>query len=203
VNIVQVGDRTRLVLNLSRVYPYETRLEDRDVFITLASGPVQGSHRDGSPINPIRGAAASGPNEKHAIRDVNFRRGKDGEGRLVVDLSDPNAGIDIRQQGTSLIIDFLKTDVPEQLRRKLDVVDFGTPVSSVVTQAQGGNVRMTVTPRGQWEHNAYQSDNQFVLEVKPVKEDPNKLVQGAGKARFGARSCRSTSRTSTCARCCR
>jgi type IV pilus assembly protein PilQ len=103
----------------------------------------------------------------------------------VVDLSDPNAGIDIRQQGTSLIVDFLKTDVPEQLRRKLDVVDFGTPVSSVVTQAQGGNVRMTVTPRGLWEHNAYQSDNQFVLEVKPVKEDPNKLTQGAGKARFG------------------
>ncbi|WP_374478312.1 type IV pilus secretin PilQ [Zoogloea sp.] len=184
VNIVQVGDRTRLVLNLSRVYPYETRLEDRDVFITLASGPFKEA-TGMVPQSTQFAPAASGPNEKHAIRDVNFRRGKDGEGRLIVDLSDPNAGIDIRQQGTSLIVDFLKTDVPEQLRRKLDVVDFGTPVSSVVTQAQGGNVRMTVTPRGQWEHNAYQSDNQFVLEVKPVKEDPNKLVQGAGKARFG------------------
>ena len=122
---------------------------------------------------------------KHAIRDVNFRRGKDGEGRLVVDLSDAGAGIDIRQQGTSLIVDFLKTEAPEQLRRKLDVIDFGTPVSTVLTQSQGGNVRMTVTPRGQWEHNAYQSDNQFVLEVKPVKEDPNKLTQGIGKGRFG------------------
>ncbi|MBL8453323.1 MAG: type IV pilus secretin PilQ [Zoogloea sp.] len=184
VNIVQVGDRTRLVLNLSRVYPYETRIEDRDVFITLASG----SFKEAAgvlPQNTQFAPAVVGQNEKHAIRDVNFRRGKDGEGRLVVDLSDPNAGIDIRQQGTSLIVDFLKTDVPEQLRRKLDVVDFGTPVSSVLTQAQGGNVRMTVTPRGLWEHNAYQSDNQFVLEVKPVKEDPNKLTQGAGKARFG------------------
>jgi type IV pilus assembly protein PilQ len=184
VNIVQVGDRTRLVLNLSRVYPYETRIEERDVFITLASGPFKeatGMVPQATQFAP----AVAGQNEKHAIRDVNFRRGKDGEGRLVVDLSDPNAGIDIRQQGTSLIVDFLKTDVPEQLRRKLDVVDFGTPVSSVVTQAQGGNVRMTVTPRGLWEHNAYQSDNQFVLEVKPVKEDPNKLTQGAGKARFG------------------
>jgi type IV pilus assembly protein PilQ len=65
------------------------------------------------------------------------------------------------------------------------VIDFGTPVSTVLTQSQGGNVRMTVTPRGQWEHNAYQSDNQFVLEVKPVKEDPNKLTQGVGKGRFG------------------
>jgi type IV pilus assembly protein PilQ len=184
VNIVQVGDRTRLVLNLSRVYPYETRIEERDVFITLASGPFKeaaGMVPQATQFAP----AVAGQDEKHAIRDVNFRRGKDGEGRLVVDLSDPNAGIDIRQQGTSLIVDFLKTDVPEQLRRKLDVVDFGTPVSSVVTQAQGGNVRMTVTPRGLWEHNAYQSDNQFVLEVKPVKEDPNKLTQGAGKARFG------------------
>lgn len=184
VNIVQVGDRTRLVLNLSRVYPYETRIEERDVFITLASGPFKeatGMVPQATQFAP----AVAGQNEKHAIRDVNFRRGKDGEGRLVVDLSDPNAGIDIRQQGTSLIVDFLKTEVPEQLRRKLDVVDFGTPVSSVVTQAQGGNVRMTVTPRGLWEHNAYQSDNQFVLEVKPVKEDPNKLTQGAGKARFG------------------
>ncbi len=184
VNIVQVGDRTRLVLNLSRVYPYETRIEDRDVFITLASGPFKEA-TGMVPQTTQFAPAVAGQNEKHAIRDVNFRRGKDGEGRLVVDLSDPNAGIDIRQQGTSLIVDFLKTEIPEQLRRKLDVVDFGTPVSSVVTQAQGGNVRMTVTPRGLWEHNAYQSDNQFVLEVKPVKEDPNKLTQGAGKARFG------------------
>ncbi len=184
VNIVQVGDRTRLVLNLSRVYPYETRIEDRDIYITLASGSFKEAS-GAAPQSTQFAPAAVGQNEKHAIRDVNFRRGKDGEGRLVVDLSDPNAGIDIRQQGTSLIVDFLKTDVPEQLRRKLDVVDFGTPVSSVLTQAQGGNVRMTVTPRGLWEHNAYQSDNQFVLEVKPVKEDPNKLTQGAGKARFG------------------
>ncbi len=184
VNIVQVGDRTRLVLNLSRVYPYEARIEGKDILITLAAGEFKeaaGMVQQSSQFAP----AAIGQGDRHAIRDINFRRGKEGEGRLVVDLSDPNAGIDIRQQGNSLIVDFLKTEVPEQLRRKLDVVDFGTPVSTVLTQMQGGNVRMTVTPRGLWEHNAYQSDNQFVLEVKPVKEDPNKLTQGAGKARFG------------------
>lgn len=184
VNIVQVGDRTRLVLNLSRVYPYEARIEGRDILITLAASEFKeaaGMVQQSSQFAP----AAIGQGDRHAIRDINFRRGKEGEGRLVVDLSDPNAGIDIRQQGNSLIVDFLKTEVPEQLRRKLDVIDFGTPVSTVLTQMQGGNVRMTVTPRGLWEHNAYQSDNQFVLEVKPVKEDPNKLTQGAGKARFG------------------
>lgn len=184
VSIVQVGDRTRLVLNLARVFPYEARIEGKDILITLAAGQF----KEAASMTPQASQfapAAIGQADRHAIRDINFRRGKEGEGRLVVDLSDPNAGIDIRQQGNSLIVDFLKTEVPEQLRRKLDVVDFGTPVSSVLTQTQGGNVRMTVTPRGLWEHNAYQSDNQFVLEVKQVKEDPNKLIQGIGKARFG------------------
>ena len=100
------------------------------------------------------------------------------EGKVVVDLSDPSTGIDIRQQGTSLIVDFLKTSVPEGLRKRIDVTDFGTPVTSVNTITQGDTVRMIVTPTGLWEHNAYQSDNQFVIEVKRVIEDPNKLVQG-------------------------
>lgn len=185
VNIVQVGDRTRLVLNLSRLSPYDIRLEDRDVLITLSAAQLREAGKLASQSTQFAAPAPMAQGERHSIRDINFRRGKEGEGRLVVDLSDAGAGIDIRQQGTSLIVDFLKTEVPEQLRRRLDVVDFGTPVSTVLTQSQGGNTRMTITPRGQWEHNAYQSDNQFVLEVKPVKEDPNKLVQGAGKGRFG------------------
>ncbi len=185
VNIVQVGDRTRLVLNLSRLSPYDIRLEDRDVLITLSSAQMREAGNLVSQSTQFAAPAPMSQGERHSIRDINFRRGKEGEGRLVVDLSDAGTGIDIRQQGTSLIVDFLKTDAPEQLRRKLDVIDFGTPVSTVLTQNQGGNVRMTVTPRGQWEHNAYQSDNQFVLEVKPVKEDPNKLTQGIGKGRFG------------------
>ena len=182
-NIVQVGDRTRLVLNLARVSPYDARVEGNDVLITLAAAQL----KEAAQALPATQFAPVPLNsgDRHAIREINFRRGKDGEGRLVVDLSDPNTGIDIRQQGNALIVDFLKTDVAEQLRRRLDVVDFGTPVNSVVTQAQGGNVRMTVTPKGLWEHNAYQSDSQFVLEVKPVREDPNKLVKGAGKGQFG------------------
>jgi type IV pilus assembly protein PilQ len=138
--------------------------------------------------------------ERHAIRDINFRRGKDGEGRLVVDLSDPT-GIDIRQQGTSLI-DFLKTEAPEQLRRKLDVSISAPrfPPCSPRPGRQRAHDRHAARP---WEHNAYQSDNQFVLEVKPVKEDPNKLTQGSARAASAARSCRSTSRTSMSVRCCR
>ena len=108
---------------------------------------------------------------KHAIRDIDFRRGGAGEGRVVVDLSDSSTGIDIRQQGQNIIVDFLKTALPENLRRRLDVVDFATPVQNISTFQQGENVRMVIEPRGQWDHNAYQSDNQFVVEVKPVVPD--------------------------------
>ena len=98
---------------------------------------------------------------------------------ITVELSDPNAGITIRQQGKSLIVDFVKVTVPEALRKRLDVTDFATPVVSLNTMQQGADVRMTINPNGLWEYNAYQSDNKFVIEVKPVIENPNKLVQGS------------------------
>jgi type IV pilus assembly protein PilQ len=115
----------------------------------------------------------------NSIRDIAFRRGKDGEGRITVDLSDANAGIDIKQQGSTLVVDFAKVTVPERCAERLDVTDFATPVLTVNTVQKGANARMTITPRGLWEHNAYQSDTQFVIEVKPVIENPNKLVQGS------------------------
>lgn len=176
LNIVQVGDRTRLVLNLVRNMNYSTRLDGKSLYVTLS----QISRVGESPTQRVtRFAEESAVGSRHALRDVMFRRGKDGEGRIVVDLSDAGTGIDIRQQGPNLIVDFIKTTVPDHLRRRLDVTDFATPVTSVETRSMGDNVRMTISPRGLWEHNAYQSDNQFVVEVKQVVEDPNKLVQGS------------------------
>jgi len=176
LNLVQVGDRTRLVLNLVRNMNYSTRLDGKSLYVTLTSIDRVGA----SPAERVsRFAEESLLGERHALRDVIFRRGKDGEGRVVVDLSDAGTGIDIRQQGPKLIVDFIKTTVPEHLRRRLDVTDFATPVTSVETRAMGDNVRMTISPNGLWEHNAYQSDNQFVIEVKRIVEDPNKLVQGS------------------------
>src|SRR5690606_34869740 len=104
--------------------------------------------------------------------------GTAGEGRGVVGLSDADSGIDIRTQGNTVVVDFLKTTLPEQMRKRFDVTDFGTPVSTVKVFEQGDNARLVITPTGLWEHNAYQTDNQFVVEVKPVQYDPNKLVQG-------------------------
>ena len=175
LNIVQVGDRTRLVLNLVRNMNYTTRLDGKSLYVTLSQINRVGE----SPTQRVtRFAEESAVGGRHALRDVMFRRGKDGEGRVVVDLSDAGTGIDIRQQGPNLIVDFIKTTVPDHLRRRLDVTDFATPVTSVETRSMGDNVRMTISPKGLWEHNAYQSDNQFVVEVKRIVEDPNKLVQG-------------------------
>lgn len=182
-NIVQVGGRTRVVLNLIRNMNYTTRLDGKSLYVLLAPIPAIGSLAE----RVTRFTEETSVGKRHALQDVAFRRGKDGEARIVVDLTDAGTGIDIRQQGKSLIVDFIKTSVPENLRRKLDVTDFGTPVTSVETRALGDNVRMTISPHGLWEHNAYQSDNQFVVEVKRIVEDPNKLVQGTKTGYQGPR----------------
>ena len=124
--------------------------------------------------------AAPQNTEALALRDVDFRRGADSTGRVIVSLPSTHVGVDIRQQGQTLVVEFLRSTLPEKLRRRLDVTDFGTPVKSVTTFQNGDRVRMVVEPTGSWEHSAYQSDNQFVLEVRPMKVDPNKLTQGPG-----------------------
>jgi len=175
VALVQVGDRTRLVLNLRSMVTYEAQPEGNILTIALATIPSAASRAGGDRTSRFAEGTAD---VKHSLRDIDFRRGRSGEGRVVVELSDTNTGIDIRQQGQTLVVDFLKTALPENLRKRLDVTDFATPVSIVSTFQQGDNVRMVIEPKGLWEHNAYQSDTQFVVEVAPVQYDPNKLVQG-------------------------
>jgi len=172
-NIVQVEDRTRVVLNLLKTMNHEATIDGRSLLLTLA--PRATAESAGPVEHFAKSRQLDVPNE---IRDISFRRGKDGEGRITVDLTDANAGIDIRQQGASLIVDFVKVSLPENLRKRLDVTDFATPVLTVNTVSKGSGARMTITPRGIWEHNAYQTDTQFVIEVKPIIENPNKLVQG-------------------------
>ncbi len=172
MHVVQVGGRTRMVFNLRNMMRYDTKVEGRNLLITMtpsAAPAVAGASR----------FAEGRADLSHAVKDINFRRGRSGEGRIVVDLSDTSTGIDIRQQGQTVIVEFLKTNLPDGLRKRFDVVDFGTPVQTFSAFPQGDNVRMVIEPKGLWEHNAYQTDTQFVLEVKPVQYDPNKLVQGS------------------------
>jgi type IV pilus assembly protein PilQ len=173
ISVVQAGDRTRVVLNLKQPAAYKAELQGKSVLVVLdpvvATGPTQ-----------VTTFAENRSRDSAPLKDLDFRRTADGAGRVVVTLPNSQVGVDIRQQGQSLVVDFMKSTLPEGLRRKLDVSDFGTPVKSVTTVQSGDRVRMVIEPQGQWEHSAYQSDDQFVIEVKEIKTDPKKLTQGVG-----------------------
>ena len=174
MNLVQGSDRTRLVLNLRRTVAYEVALDGKSMVVSLSSAATAPT---GAAAGQASNFAEGKADTKHAIREVDFRRGNAGEGRILIELTDSSTGIDIRQQGQNIVIEFLKTSLPENMRRRLDVVDFATPVQTVSTFQQGENVRMVIEAKGQWEHNAYQSDTQFVIEVKAAVQDPAKLAQ--------------------------
>ena len=179
VSIAQSGERTRLVLNLKAPAGYKAVIDGKSLVVSLDNNaPATLASSSGQPTR----FAESLNRTQLSLRDIDFRRGSDGAGRVVVELPNNQVGVDIRQQGQSLVVEFLKSSLPDALRRRLDVTDFGTPVQSITTTQQGDRVRMVVEPRGTWEHSAYQSDNQFVLEVRAQKVDPNKLVQGTGYA---------------------
>ncbi|MBI5006516.1 MAG: type IV pilus secretin PilQ [Nitrosomonadales bacterium] len=172
-NIVQAGARTRLVINLAQMLSYDTKIDGNNILITLQKKGVAGGDTAGA----THFADAKLSTQKHSLRDVDFHRGKNGEGRLQIDLSDTDIGIDIKQQGRLLLVDFPHTNLPKNLQRKLDVSDFGTPVQLVDAFTQGDNARLTIEPKGLWEYSAYQTDNKFIIEIKSVAEDPNKLVK--------------------------
>src|SRR4051812_48625819 len=173
MNVVQGAERTRLVLNLRRSVVHEASIDGRTLVVTLSAPAVS----QAAPGGQVAHFAEGREDSRHSVRDIDFRRGRAGEGRVVVDLTDASTGIDIRAQGQNIVVDFLKTSLPEALRRRLDVVDFATPVNTVSAFQQGENVRMVIEPKGQWEHSAYQSDTQFVVEVKPVAVDPSRVSQ--------------------------
>jgi type IV pilus assembly protein PilQ len=174
INVVQSGDRSRLVLNLKQSTNYKTEIRGKSLFVSL--DPVA------APSGAVVAATVFSEDRNRdvlAIKDMDFRRGAEGAGRVIVDLANSQVGVDIKQQGQTLVVEFLKSSMPEGMRRRLDVSDFGTPVQSVTTFQTGDRVRMVIEPRGAWEHSAYQSDNQFVVEVRPQKVDSGKLAQGA------------------------
>ena len=175
VNVVQSGERTRLVLNLKSPTAYRAQLQGKSLLVTLDPVAVAAPSTAGQPA-----FAESRNRDTQPIKDLDFRRGADSSGRVVIDLPNNQVGVDIRQQGQSLVVEFLKSSLPEGLRRRLDVSDFGTPVQTVTTFQAGDRVRVVIEPKGAWEHSAYQSDNQLVVEIRQQKVDPTKLTQGPG-----------------------
>jgi type IV pilus assembly protein PilQ len=168
--IVQAGDRTRIVFNLNGPASHELRKDKNIVLAVLQVAQKQVAATSGPMVAPAR-FAETGKQRDHGIRDVDFRRGKNGEGRLAISLSDPGVGIDIQQKGRAIQVDFLNTSLPSPLQRRMDVADFATPTQMVEIFEQGKNTRMLVTPKGKWDYSAYQTGSQFIMEVRSL-EDP-------------------------------
>lgn len=177
INIVQAGERSRIVLNLKSATSYRTDIQGSTLMLLL---------------EPVAGVAAAvvAPSVVHfsdnqngdvfPLRDVDFRRGADGSGRVVVNLANNQVGVDLQKNSKGIAVEFMRSSLPEGLRRRLDVTDFGTPVQTVIATQSGERVRMLIESVGDWEHSAYQSDSQFVVEIRQKKVDLSKLSQGPG-----------------------
>ena len=175
VSVVQAGERTRVVLNLKQATTYKAQLQGKSLLVVMDTVVAVAPSVSATPV-----FAENRSRDTLPLKDLDFRRGDEGAGRVVVALPNNQVGVDIRQQGQTLVVEFMKTTLPEGMRRRLDVTDFGTPVQNVTTFQAGDRVRMVIEPKGNWVHSAYQTDDQFVVEVKPVKIDPGKLTQGPG-----------------------
>lgn len=174
VNVIQASDRTRMVLNLKRYQAYSTQVVDKSVLVTFE--PVASSAPSGTTVSSA--FAESHNADVLPLKDIDFRRGNDSAGRVVVSLPNNQTGVDLKVQGQSLVVEFQKSSLPEGLRRRIDVSDFGTPVQLITSTQVGDRVRVLIEPKGDWEHSAYQSDDQFVVEVRLKKVDTSKLLQG-------------------------
>lgn len=172
ITLAQAKDRTRMVLNLVKSVNYDTVLEGNDVIITLGSAA-----RASGQQAETRFAEVEVGSGQHAITNVDFTRGKNGEGRIIVDLADANTGINIAQKGKKIVVDFADTDVSAALQRRLNVINFNTPVLYVDTLKQGKDTRLVIEPQGKWEQSAYQADKKFIVDVRKVVEDPDAFVK--------------------------
>ncbi|WP_427772206.1 type IV pilus secretin PilQ [Comamonas thiooxydans] len=179
-NLVEASGRSRLVLNLKTATTYRLQRQGKSLLILLDPAGAATTAAAAAPVMAPVFENKTAASDAAPIRGIDFRRGSDGSGRVVVSLGSSQVGVDLRQEGKGLTVDFLRTALPENLRKKLDVGDFGTPVQTISTTQQGDRVRMRIDPVGDWEHSAYQSDNQFVVEVRQKKVDTSKLTQGPG-----------------------
>ncbi|HZR01845.1 MAG TPA: type IV pilus secretin PilQ [Burkholderiales bacterium] len=171
VRIGETAGRSRVVLNLDRPARFDTSLTGKELLVTLT--PVGGTDE------PTTFAAARPTQQAHAVKAIDFKRGRNGEGQIIIDLSDPGTGIDLKQSGKTITVDLMQTQLPPSLERRFDVNDFGTPVDFMEVTSNGQNARVSIQARGRWEQAAYQTDNRLVVEVKPfVERQANKQRSG-------------------------
>nr|WP_313076096.1 type IV pilus secretin PilQ [Melaminivora sp.] len=181
-HVVQTPERTRLVLELKQAAPYELRLDGRALLVLLEPAPPAAAGAAPAPSALPAGAARllgqEPASDAPPVADLDFRRTADGAGQVVVGLASSQVAVDVQPQGQTLVVELLRSSLPEGLRRRLDVTDFGTPVQTIAATQQGDRVRIAVESAGDWEYSAYQGQRQFVLEVRPRKAESGALVQG-------------------------
>ena len=171
VTLAQGKERTRMVLNLSKAVGYNTTANGNEINIMLQANEAAASQGVETKF-----AESRIDHQQVSINNVDFARGNNGEGRIIVDLSDASAGINIKQKGKTIVVDFINTEIPANLQRRLNVTNFNTPVVYVDTMKQGKNGRIVIEPKGNWEQSAYQADKKFIIDVRQKVDDPNKLV---------------------------
>ncbi|WP_375741573.1 type IV pilus secretin PilQ [Pseudomonas boanensis] len=176
VTVVEAKDRTRLIINLSSLVPYSTRVEGRNLYVLVGvSAPSQAARTAPAPVPAPAPLAASQPARSYAsagkaIENIDFQRGEQGEGNVVITLSDPSVSPDIQEQGGKIRLDFAKTQLPEPLRVRLDVKDFATPVQFVSASGSGDKASISIEPTGFYDYLAYQTDNKLTVSIKPLSQ---------------------------------
>ncbi|WP_457436214.1 type IV pilus secretin PilQ [Pseudomonas sp. TE3786] len=182
VTVVEAKDRTRLIINLASLVPYSTRAEGNNLYVVVGEGAV--SSASAAPVAAPVAAVSATPAKKSfapvnkSISNIDFQRGEQGEGNVVIQLSDASVNPDIQEQGGKIRLAFNKTDLPESLRVRLDVKDFATPVQFVSAVEQDDKAIITVEPTGLYDYLAYQADNKLTISVKPLtQEDADKRKQ--------------------------
>ncbi|TLY71255.1 MAG: type IV pilus secretin PilQ [Gammaproteobacteria bacterium] len=165
----ETKDRTRLVLNLDKLVPYDTRVEGNNIIVMLGGSAARAS----AGATPSGAVAAGGGGGVRELRAIDFRRSTDGAGRVIVRLSDPHMHVNLHQIGDQVVVDFSDASVPANLMRRYDASDFGTPIRGFDVTRVGNGSRISITASGDYEQLAYQSDDQYVVEIAPRRKAAN------------------------------
>jgi type IV pilus assembly protein PilQ len=165
----EANGRTRLVVNVDSLMPYTSKVDGNNIIVTLGSLPGDAAKQAAA----AHAGGGSATAVERAIRTIDFRRGADGTGRVIVQLTDPRTPVNVRQEGNQVVVDFAGTVMPKNLMRRYDVMDFATPVQTVDALRVEGSSRLVISAQGDFEQLAYQSDNQYTVEIKPSQKHAN------------------------------
>src|SRR5271167_4570580 len=163
----EANGRTRVVVNVDSLLPYTTKVDGNTIVVTMGAQPGASV---GATVAARAGSGQAAPAVERAIKTIDFRRGSDGTGRVIVQLTDPRTPVNVRQEGNKIVVDFAGTLMPKNLMRRYDVMDFATPVQTVDAIRVDGSTRLVISAQGDFEQLAYQSDTQYTIEVKPSQK---------------------------------